>query len=894
MVLLGLSRGWAGTHWIGNGSRVVAWTNDTPADCVRLGVRDEGVYRVAAGEIACAQGLPTNAVLAALAAGNYSLSSLGNRVVCTNYDDAVYFYGVPTTEMYAPENVYWLRIGAQGNAIETLDAAPEAGTSTNDWFWHTEAFRSTFVDPLLGRDKRSNIATLTNVLNFGLLVPGTSDAALRAKTKTVALPGFADSAPTGVWARVSVVSYADIVTPDVHTCEVWLDGSKCGSGSWTNERAITVDAFAPYGTVTNGPVQFTIRNGLTAQVNDFMLLEAWLTYPRSYVALSNLLVCTGGNAGTVAVNGLATNAIAVWDVTDANQPCALRVPVWQTGDGTWSTAFLCGGTESKYAVFGVPSGAYEPSVSGARDIDWGSTNEMPELAIVTPPRRWFTGFEEAVQPLVDFRNRQGLVTRIVDAEDIYNAFTHGIVHPGAFQRFSAAGVTNATGQRLRYMLFAGYGGSDYKMDAIGFGLRWPWVNYFPIYLYPQSDIDDFLLLPNDVVLGNATGDGAPEVAVGRFIATNTTELTRMIDKTIRYELTAAWKQKGAFVASTQLDGDTLDFIEVAARATVGFSIGGWETNAFYPDLYWEDTALNMLWYNDGDEPPTGVSVELAARMGLLYYFGHSSDLMLGVASKGVGCFLNATMLRSASWSFAPVAVLVGCRCGRWTLYDITSGRQCLAESGVRNPYSGFTAVVSASGFTGLSEAENFSDGFHGSVASGALRLGDAWCAAFRRLTSAQALSLQHMTLLGDPALVINPTRTARGTPTAWLIQEGLTNNANADFGDADGDGFPVWQEYQAGTDYSVSNTFSVLRFVHTNGVSESDSLIFQPRNGCGSRIVSTTNLASGVWETVPWKAIGDEAWSMAPIPGDWPVKTILVPSSSGDGQRYYKMESDDD
>ena len=59
--------------------------------------------------------------------------------------------------------------------------------------------------------------------------------------------------------------------------------------------------------------------------------------------------------------GLTTNAVAVWDVSDPASPCVLDAPVWQAADGTWSTAFLCGGAAARYAVFGAPSGAFAPS-----------------------------------------------------------------------------------------------------------------------------------------------------------------------------------------------------------------------------------------------------------------------------------------------------------------------------------------------------------------------------------------------------------------------------------------------------------------------------------------------------------------------------------------------------
>ena len=68
---------------------------------------------------------------------------------------------------------------------------------------------------------------------------------------------------------------------------------------------------------------------------------------------------------------------------------------------------------------------------------------------------------------------------------------------------------------------------------------------------------------------------------------------------------------------------------------------------------------------------------------------------------------------------APVALLMGCRMGRWTLLDLKSEQQAIAEAGVRNPESGFAAVVSAAGYMTTAEAASFSQAFGGQIAAGA-------------------------------------------------------------------------------------------------------------------------------------------------------------------------------
>lgn len=78
-----------------------------------------------------------------------------------------------------------------------------------------------------------------------------------------------------------------------------------------------------------------------------------------------------------------------------------------SGAGGWQALFACGGAAARYVVFERSRAEFAPSVSGVRDVDWAAPGEMPELAIVTPPRRWWPGFAEAAAPLAAFREARG-------------------------------------------------------------------------------------------------------------------------------------------------------------------------------------------------------------------------------------------------------------------------------------------------------------------------------------------------------------------------------------------------------------------------------------------------------------------------------------------------------
>ncbi|MFO7936473.1 MAG: C25 family cysteine peptidase [Kiritimatiellia bacterium] len=741
--------GWNNQEWLGNGDRVVAWDDDYPADYLRLGVLEEGIYCVSADDIASAFGIAYSEAAAALSAGEFFLSNSTNSVAWTTDGTNLFFFGQATDELYAPENVYFLRPQA-GNVMESQLAPADPNVATNTWFMQKGLYRSDILDVTYYFDRRSSNASITNELIFGVYL-GSSYGGREYCEFSPSLPGYTDEPYTNINFAVHAISYGDYNAPnDTHQFELLVEGSSCGVFSWSGEQKIVFESQISTTLVTNSDPVVKIASLDTDE--DILLLDVEIEYPRRYELLDEPLLCTGGVSSNIAVSGTQSDAsVMIWDISDPCNSVKLDVSVNSDSNG-WSSVFRCGDAAKRYAV-SDPENCYQPSVCGFMDVDWSASGAISSLVIVTPPRRWVSGFEDALQPLVRLRRAQGLGVRVVDAEEIYNAFSYGLANPHAFQDFADAGA-NSGSRKLRYLLFAGYASTDYKLEVFypdtifknghkGFPALFPLLQLSRI----EAGKGDMLLLPNDMMLGDADGSGVPEVAVGRFLATDATELSNMVSKTVTHDLKHTWNQ--ALIVSDWNNTGSMyfDFESVAAQLNSDFLQRGWDTDYFYCE---NDSGFSSIW--DYDFNPSAKDMLCEGR-DFFYYLGHSSDRLMGHSGDDAKYLLNPERLNSADWMYAPLAMCMGCRMGRFTALDVVNFTYCLMETAVKNPYSGFSATFSSAGYLTFGDAKNVTELISDEInLYGAERLGDAITASLDQMGAAGVADVRDLVLLGDPSM----------------------------------------------------------------------------------------------------------------------------------------------
>lgn len=163
---------------------------------------------------------------------------------------------------------------------------------------------------------------------------------------------------------------------------------------------------------------------------------------------------------------------------------------------------------------------------------------------------------EALEPLAKFHRERGLVVRVVDVEDIYDEFNHGIFHPRAIRDFVRHASTEWRTPRPGYLLLAGdatwdpknsdadderyadwtFKPRELKIKAFVKNTSTPYSRQAPRNLVPtwnhptyqgHAASDNYFVSLDD-------GDHLPDLAVGRFAVATAEEMAAVVAKTIRY------------------------------------------------------------------------------------------------------------------------------------------------------------------------------------------------------------------------------------------------------------------------------------------------------------------------------------------------------------------------
>ncbi len=698
-------------------------------DGVRIGVQQDGLYRLASADLASAFGVPQKQIENLIAKGNLALT-LGGQPVAWVADSTdkqsihgLLFYGQAIDSLYSVENAYRLAVGS-GLAMASEPSAG-AGAGTAPSFAakrHTE--QDLFPATALPLDPTSGY-WFWDFVEAG-------DPTNSKKTFTLDAPGLAAGGTASLTVNLHGASASGV--PSEHHIAVRLNGTALGDTHFDGITAQSATFAVDPALLTAAGNQVVVQGILDSGVPyTIVYVDSFdLTYPRAFQAQGDSLAFQSA-AGAVSIGGFSSPAIRLLDLASPLQPRQVAGAV-TASDGAGGTAvrFVPAAPNAPYLAAGPTALQSPASLRPWLDLGLHSIANRADYLVLTT-----AALRAPAERLAAYRAAQGLTTQVVDVEAVMDEWNGGLNDPHAIAALLAYARAHWAAPP-RYVVLAGAGSLDYR-NLLGFG-----DSLVPPLMVANSGG----LFPSDTSFVDS-GNGVPATAIGRLPATTAAELDAYVDKLIAYEgdSGSGWAGRAAllsdapdgaanFAASNDQVGGLLRTGTTADRIDLGSTTLGAARSQLLSDISQGTALIDYLGHGGLDRLSSG---------GLL-------------ASSDVAGLTNGPRL--------PVLTAMTCVINRFAVPGIRS----LGELLVVQPAGGTAAVWAPSGLSLAGEAPLLAERFYRLTANPTAdgsRLGDL---VVRSLTEFQQLGgspsmLQIYSLLGDPALKLKRAPTPATHPS---------------------------------------------------------------------------------------------------------------------------------
>ncbi len=665
------------------------------SSAVKLEVAENGVYQVTVEELQ-----EVGITVENLTEDNVHLSEAGTAVPYHIQNGALLFYGQAPTSRYTAVRPYLLEIGKEGVLMQETAVSATASNKLTQI-------------PLtvhLEENSRYEASTLTHVpadqLDLNTADPWFWDklSSNFALPISLDLPQVADGSAT-----VTINIWGDSNNPKInldHDVDLVVNGQRVGTTQWEGLQFHTGEFTIPANTLEQGTNELIIDNEIDgASFVDIQMLN-WLDihYQSPPIAINDSL--TFGNvAGELTLSGFSQTPLIV-DISTPGTPTIMTG--WEATDDGGQLAL----EESLVVTAVAPQGYKTASILSVRQSNWQDNNHQADLIIITPD-----AFSEAMTPLVQAREEQGLTVAIVPLAEIYDEFGYGAATPTSIQTFIQYAHGNWQSPQPAYILLVGDATSDYRNYL---GENTP--NLLPSLMVPVQFSGETV---SDARLADINADKIPDIAIGRWPANQIQEVESLVERTLDYENGTA-----ADRAIFATDSTETQFAHIAQRLS-------------------DNTSLTSDFY-DGSTA-TEIANQFNKGAWLATYIGHGS-----VRRWGREDVFNLDTISELNSSTPPITVQLTCLTGLFSA-PTTS----LSEAMILHD-SGPVLIIAATSLTLSSHQEPFAETLFQSLQDSDIeRMGDALQAAKQGLdVSSNGLREISDTfiLLGDPSsLILRPS-----------------------------------------------------------------------------------------------------------------------------------------
>jgi len=330
-----------------------------------------------------------------------------------------------------------------------------------------------------------------------------------------------------------LIGYTDVAANPDHCLDVAFNDTSLGRVEWDGKAAITATLPISASILSSGVNTLTLSlPGIPGAFPEGAWLDAFAVhYARSAASAGVTVHFTGENGRYVYTVTLdSPGPYRAYDVTDPLRPQRL------TGVPEDSNPITLGdppdGGPRRYVVFGA-NGVLRPVRIRPQEDPWGfhATGGFTgaNVLIITHP-----AFAEALGPLVDLRQSQGLSTVVANVLGIYDAYGDGRPDPEAIRAFIADAYATWD-PRPSYVLLVG----DGSFNPRGYGQTIPPpLDVFPDAIPPYlADVDPWAgetAADNRYVCVDGD-DTLPDLLLGRLPVQTAEEAQTVVGKIVAYE-----------------------------------------------------------------------------------------------------------------------------------------------------------------------------------------------------------------------------------------------------------------------------------------------------------------------------------------------------------------------
>ena len=431
------------------------------------------------------------------------------------------------------------------------------------------------------------------------------------------------------------------------------------------------------------------------------------------------------------------NGLIALDITQPRNP--VKLPVNQS-----KTGFLVRNSGSTPIVVAFDANKQQGKISGWKKVESSpaslSLHDMSKqgasLIIIAP--EWLLPYGEEIAEL--HRKFDDINVAVISIEDIYREFSGGLPDPEAYRRLVYNFYNNGLEKPKNLLLLGPISNNIRGIEKNN--------DYASHHIMPQATsinyergaylvIDYFVCLSDAVNISRIEREEV-SMGVGTLPIKNEAEARRYINKIADYMASNAHSinlNEFLFVGGTE-DAHTHDQQCVALNATLqDYTSNSLIGSVLAIDAYGEEYAKKRL------------HEYLGAGKGLMIYFGHSSNAMLGHSNR----FFTAEEVKTLNNIYLPFLITAGC-----SFTDSDQGRRGIGEEWVLGTNAGAIGGIISQRETWSAQnydfVENFMKFYTGeSNNSNAQTIGEIYALTKNAVNNTNDNAL---TLMCDPALKI--------------------------------------------------------------------------------------------------------------------------------------------